>query len=81
MWISGFDSAEDIFNLPMRRALAAHRQGREIFAGALVAKALSFGSILSLPFALNELEQDLVAAIDGDPTTPVRSAKLAGLAP
>lgn len=66
---------------PMRRTLAAHRQGREIFAGPVFAGALSFSSILSLPFALNELEQDLVAAIDGDPATPVQSAQLAGLAP
>ena len=81
LWISGFDSAEDIVNLPIRRTLAVHRQGRGIFAGPLVPGALSFDNILSLPFALNEVEQDLVAAIDGDPTTPVRSAKLAGLAP
>lgn len=81
LWISGFDSADDIANLPMRRTLAAHRQGREIFAGPLIAGALSFGSILSLPFALNALEQDLVAAIDGDPATPVQSANMAALAP
>ena len=49
--------------------------------GSLVAAAMSFGSVLSLPFALRELEADIAAALDGTPATPVASAVRAGLAP
>ena len=65
----------------MRRLLNAHREGREVFAGSLPAAALSFGSVLSLPYALAELEDDIAAAIDGDPATPVASSVDAGIAP
>jgi iron complex transport system substrate-binding protein len=67
--------------LPMRKTLKAHREGREVMAGSLIAGALSFGSVLSLPFALKELEADLVLALDGDPATKVASSVKAGLAP
>ena len=57
------------------------REGREVFAGSLTAAALSFGSVLSLPFALSQLEADIAAAMDGDPATKVASAVKAGVAP
>jgi iron complex transport system substrate-binding protein len=81
VWVSAFEAVPDIVALPMRRTLKAHRQGREVFAGALISGAMSFGSILSLPFALSQLEPDLAAAADGLPGTAVASAVNAGLAP
>ena len=67
--------------MPMRRALKAHGESREVLASGLLAAAISFGSILSLPFAVSELEADIASALDGDPKTPVPSAVRAGLAP
>ncbi|WP_062016288.1 iron-siderophore ABC transporter substrate-binding protein [Aureimonas sp. AU4] len=81
VWVSSLDAAPDLAALPMRRLLGAHREGREVFAGALTAGALSFGSVLSLPFALAQLEGDMALALDGDPATAVPSAVRAGLAP
>jgi iron complex transport system substrate-binding protein len=81
IWISSYDSAPDLVALAMRRMLKAHREGREVFAGSLTAAALSFGSVLSLPYALEQLEADIAQAMDGDPATQVASAVKAGLAP
>lgn len=81
VWISAFEAVPDLVAQPMRRTLKAHIQGREVFAGALLAGAMSFGSVLSLPFALARMEDDIAAASDGLPETPVASAKTAGLAP
>jgi iron complex transport system substrate-binding protein len=80
-WVSSLDQAPDLVNLPMRRILKAHVQGREVFASGLMAAAISFGSVLSLPFAASQLEGDIAAAMDGDPKTQVPSATRAGLAP
>ena len=81
VWISAFEMVPDLVSLPMRHTLKAHREGREVFAGPLIAGAMSFGSILSLPFALAELEADIAAAADGSPETAVASAVKARLAP
>lgn len=81
IWISSFDVVPDIVALPMRRTMRAHKEGREVLAGAIVAGALSFGSVLSLPFALEQLEADIALALDGDPSTAVRSSVAAGLVP
>lgn len=81
IWIASSGSAADLVAMPMRKMLRAHREGREIFADPMVAAAMSFGSVLSLPFALGKLEPEIVAAIDGRPETPVPSAVQAGLAP
>ena len=79
IWVSSFDTVPDIVALPMRKTLNAHWQGREVFAGPLIAGALSFGSVLSLPFALKALEEDIALALDGNPDTPVPSSVKAGL--
>lgn len=79
IWVSSFDRDSDLSALPMRRTLTAHRQGREVYAGALVGGAMAHGSVLSLPFALKALEADIAAALDGDPATVVASAEAAGL--
>ncbi|WP_253913407.1 iron-siderophore ABC transporter substrate-binding protein [Pseudoruegeria sp. HB172150] len=81
IWISSYDRAPDIAKLAMRRTLDAHFEGREVFAGQLIGGALSFGSVLSLPFALDALEQEIDLALDGDPATVVPSAEEAGLIP
>ena len=81
LWVSSFETNPDLAALPMRRTLEACREGREVFAGGVLAAALSFGSVLSLPFALKALEDDIAAATDGDPATRVASAAKAGLAP
>lgn len=81
LWVSSYDTSPDLVALPMRRTLEACEEGREVFAGGVLAAALSFGSVLSLPFALDQLQGDIAAAIDGDPATPVDSAVKAGLAP
>lgn len=80
-WVSSFDQVPDLINLPMRRSLKAHSEGREVFASGLLAAAISFASALSLPFAASELEADIAGAVDGDPLTRVPSAVRAGLAP
>jgi iron complex transport system substrate-binding protein len=81
IWISSSDAVPDIAALPMRKTLKAHLEGREVFAGAVLAGALSFGSVLSLPFALDKLETEIALALDGKPETPVPSSVAAGLAP
>lgn len=81
LWTSSLGGSSDIARLPMRRTLHAHRQGREVFADTDVSAALSFGSVLSLPFALDRLEADFSAALDGRPGTIVASAASAGLTP
>ncbi|WP_353472800.1 iron-siderophore ABC transporter substrate-binding protein [Salipiger sp. H15] len=79
LWISSGGQAEDLAALAMRRTLRASAEGREVFCDALLSGALSFGSVLSMPFALDRLEPEIAAAIDGDPATVVQSAEEAGL--
>lgn len=60
---------------PLYRNLTAPREGRDVFVepdpfGA----ALSFSTVLSLPFLLDEFVPQLDAAVDGDPQTEVSSA-------
>lgn len=81
VWISSYDEAPDLIDLPMRKTLKAYSEGREVFAGQLLAAAMSFGSVLSLPYVLEHMEADIAAAADGDPSTVVASAAKAGLAP
>ncbi len=81
IWMTSTPNDPDLVALPMRRLLKAHIEGREVYASGAPSVALSFGSILSLPYALSALEADIAAAIDGDPATPVASAVAAGLAP
>jgi iron complex transport system substrate-binding protein len=81
VWISSTETVPDLAALPMRRALTVHKEGREVFAGGLLAAAASFGSILSLPYVASKLEADLAAAADGKSETAVVSAVKAGIAP
>ncbi|RWX81836.1 iron-siderophore ABC transporter substrate-binding protein [Neorhizobium lilium] len=81
IWLSSSDAVPDVVALPLRKTLRAHREGREVAAGELMTAALTFGSVLSLPFTLQRLEKEIALAMDGDPTTPVPSSIAAGLAP
>ncbi|MDE1160153.1 MAG: ABC transporter substrate-binding protein [Neorhizobium sp.] len=81
VWISTSDKVADLAAMPMRKLLKAHVEGREVLAGPLIGAAMSYGSVLSLPYALALLEPDMAAALDGNPATPVASALKAGLAP
>ena len=44
-------------------------KGRDIFLDGTLSAALSFSSVLSLPYVLDELVPQLAAAVDGDPET------------
>ena len=79
LWISDGGQADDLAALAMRRTLRANAEGREAFCDALLSGALSFGSVLSVPYALKRLEPEIAAAVDGDPATVVPSASEAGL--
>ena len=60
---------------PLFRSLKVAREGRVIyFDGSLdpLYGALSFSTVLSLPYAVDELVPLLAAAVDGDPATAVR---------
>ncbi len=63
-----------IENDPLYRRLNAAREGRSIFFVGLddpIYGALSFSTVLSIPFALERLVPMIEAAVDGDPTTEV----------
>jgi len=50
-----------------RRPTTAPREGRDLFLEETLSGALSFGTVLSLPFLLDELVPRIAAAVDGDP--------------
>ncbi|MGH8910768.1 MAG: hypothetical protein ACRD0K_30795, partial [Egibacteraceae bacterium] len=52
-------------------ALAVVREGRVVVLDELVGGALAWGTVLSLPFAIDDLVPQLAAAIDGVPATEV----------
>lgn len=59
---------------PLYAQLDAFKEGRTIFFVGMddpVYGALSFSTVLSLPYALEHLVPRLAAAVDGDPATPV----------
>ncbi|MEX2587831.1 MAG: iron-siderophore ABC transporter substrate-binding protein [Actinomycetota bacterium] len=49
--------------------LRAFQEGRDVFPSEEVRGAMSFSTVLSLPFLLEELVPQLAAAVDGDPAT------------
>ncbi len=68
------DDFQAVRNDPIYQRLDAAREGRDVFLEELLAGALSFSTVLSLPFALDELVPRFAAAVDGDPTTRVEAA-------
>lgn len=76
VWITATaDQVQQVRDLPVRRTLRASAQGREVFLPFELNGAMSFSSPLSIPYVLEQLPRELVAAVDGDPATPVPSAR------
>ncbi len=75
---AGVGAAAD---LPLRASLRAVAEGREVVATPDTAAALSYGTPLSIPYALDRLVPRLEQALDGDPATPVDGVAAAGLGP
>jgi iron-siderophore transport system substrate-binding protein len=74
-WIADIGATQDaIVANPLRAGLSAVAEGREVFIAGELGGAMSFSSPLSIPYALDELVPELVAAGDGDPATVVASA-------
>ena len=66
VWVTVLaESFEAVRTDPLYRRLDAAREGRDVFLGETLSGALSFGSVLSLPFVLDELVPRLAAAVDG----------------
>ncbi|QQA44233.1 iron-siderophore ABC transporter substrate-binding protein [Pelagovum pacificum] len=72
LWFSPQDD-ENVQGLVARDSMRAVEEGREIFLSleSPANGALSHGSLLSLPYAVERLTPLLDAALDGDPETPV----------
>ncbi|MGH3087771.1 MAG: iron-siderophore ABC transporter substrate-binding protein, partial [Rubrobacteraceae bacterium] len=70
------EEREGLTEGPLYQNLAVANEGRDIFLGVSgpVSGALNFSTVLSLPFALENVVPRLAAAIDGDPETEVESA-------
>ncbi|WP_231592473.1 ABC transporter substrate-binding protein [Pelagovum pacificum] len=69
VWIDGDGDVSSITELPGRDFIEPHVDGREVVFTKEVTGALSYGSLLSLPYAFDRLEAGIVAALDGDPST------------
>lgn len=69
IWIDGDGDVNPIIDLPSRAFIEPHKDGREVVFTKETTGALSYGSLLSLPYALERMETAIEAALDGDPTT------------
>lgn len=81
VWMDLGGGLASVRDNPLRPGMTAPREGREIVADPDLSAALSYGSALSLGYALDRLVPLLEAALDGDPATPVASSVAAGLVP
>lgn len=79
IWFNPDGDAEPAKTLLLRDRLKAHAEGREVFAGKVLAGAFSFSSPLSLAYVLDTLVPEIELAADGKPETVVPSAAEAGL--
>ncbi|MGH8908261.1 MAG: iron-siderophore ABC transporter substrate-binding protein, partial [Egibacteraceae bacterium] len=64
-----FLEAGELEDNAIYQRLAVVREGRVVVLDELVGGALAWGTVLSLPFAIDDLVPQLAAAIDGDPAT------------
>ncbi|MDF1791225.1 MAG: ABC transporter substrate-binding protein [Thalassobaculaceae bacterium] len=78
LWLDFGGGMASVLDHPLRHAMRAAREGREIVADPDLSAALSYASPLSIPYALDRLVPLLEAAFDGDPATPVPGAPAAG---
>lgn len=72
------DDAEGELGGPIYQKLAVHTEGREVLLGGEdgepLGGAMSFQTVLSLPFLLDGVVPMFAAALDGDPATKVPAA-------
>lgn len=68
-----FLEAGELERNPIYQRLAVARDHRAVIPGEIVGGALAWGTVLSLPFAIDGLVPLLAAAVDGDPATQVPS--------
>lgn len=68
IWVANEDALADV---QLYQTLPIVQEGRVLYYGedSSVYDAMNFSTILSLPFAIEQLVPALVAAIDGDPNT------------
>lgn len=73
MWegYRAYAESTGILDVPTFQRLDAVQDGRPVIPDTDVASALSMRSVLSIPWALERLEPQIIAAFDGDPTTEV----------
>lgn len=59
---------------PAYLAQPVHTNGRDVFTDADQGLALTYSTVLSIPYTLEKLVPQLTLAADGDPATPVAAA-------
>lgn len=64
MWLATDDDYTAVQALPARQQLEAVKAGRELFIDAQLSSALSHSTLLSLPFAIDQLTADIAAVLD-----------------
>ncbi|MFQ1701655.1 ABC transporter substrate-binding protein [Loktanella agnita] len=69
IWIRGDGNLDPIRGLEVLDYIKPHQEGREIIFTVDVTGAFSYGSLLSMPYAVDRMEMAITAAMDGDPTT------------
>ena len=69
IWLVEGDGRKTVEANKAYTSLAVHREGREIFTepGDNVYEALSFLTVLSVGYLVDQLTPRLAAAVDGDP--------------
>ncbi len=72
-WYVSEGAKEKVESLVLRPHMRAYKEGREVFmpTSSQTNGALSHGSLLSIPVAIDLVEPLIETAIDGDPNTPV----------
>ncbi|MFL1377053.1 iron-siderophore ABC transporter substrate-binding protein [Nocardiopsis protaetiae] len=73
LWNAGFSPGlrEDLAGHRVYQSLEAVARGRELIVDdVVVSGALTWSTVLSLPYALEQLVPRIAAAVDGDPATP-----------
>ena len=75
VWVTvQVDDYGAVRNDPLYRQLDVAQQGRDVFLEEVPAAALSFSTVLSLPFVLDELVPRFATAVAGYPETTVEAA-------
>lgn len=80
LWMIWEPTPEVVLDLPLRDALVAHREGREVYIPPPYSAAFQ-PAPHAVAYLIEWLVPQLEAATDGDPATPVPSSVEAGIAP